>query len=78
MLPIISNKIVIMIAHSADMSTTALQHVHGACWLHCWCSIMPTVSTVRYTLIFHSNVRYFRKESWLVIYIHLVLVVDDI
>jgi hypothetical protein len=31
MLPVISYEIVIMIAHTADMATTALQHVHGTC-----------------------------------------------
>ena len=35
MLPVISNKIVVVIAHSADVATTALQHVHGTCRLHC-------------------------------------------
>ena len=39
---------------------------------------MSTVSTVRYTLVFHSDVCYFRKEAWLVIHVHLVLVVDYI
>jgi hypothetical protein len=75
MLPVIPHKIVIMIAHSAYVTTAALQHVHGASRLDCCRCIVSTVSTVRYTLVFDSDVCYFWEKPWLVIHINLVLVV---
>ena len=78
MLSIICANKVVMIAHTAYVPTAALEDVHSTSGLDCCATIVPTVSTVRYTLVFYSDVRYFWKKARLVACVKLVLVVDYI